>query len=97
MTTADWNDDSVRTVGMFLNGSPLRSPGKHGEQVHDTSFMIWLNAGAEDVELVLPENQWVHEGEVVLSTNEALPVGTPAKSGTSVPLQGRSVLVFRQT
>ncbi|QBX56548.1 glycogen debranching protein GlgX [Nocardioides seonyuensis] len=96
MTTEDWNDDSVHTVGMFLNGSPLRSPSKHGEQIHDKSFMIWLNAGADDVELVLPANKWVHEGEVVLSTNEALPVGSPARAGSSMSLQGRSVLVLRQ-
>ena len=59
--------------------------------------MIWLNAGADDVELVLPANRWVHEGEVVLSTNEDLPVGSPAKAGTSMSLQARSVLVLRQS
>src|SRR6478672_11532336 len=61
MTVDDWNDDSIRTIGMFLNGAPLRSPGPHGEQVRDRSFMIWLNSGVDDVELVLPANQWVHQ------------------------------------
>ncbi|RYB91167.1 glycogen debranching enzyme GlgX [Nocardioides oleivorans] len=96
MTTADWNDDSVRTVGMFLNGAPLRSPDRRGAQVRDKSFMIWLNSG-DDVELVLPENQWVHHGEVVLSTNPALALGTTVVAGESLPLQSRSVLVLRET
>ncbi len=97
MSTADWNDDSCRTVGMFLNGSPLRSPGPRGEQVRDKSFMIWLNAGPDDVELVLPENKWVHHGEVVLSTNADVAVGTPVEAGGTLGLQARSVLVLRQT
>ena len=75
MSTDDWNDDSCRTVGMFLNGAPLRYPGPRGEQVRDKSFMIWLNAGTDDVKLTLPDNQWVHHGEVVLSTNAELAVG----------------------
>ena len=97
MATDDWNDDSVRTVGMFLNGAPLRYPGPRGEQIRDKSFMIWLNAGADDVKLVLPDNQWVHHGEVVLSTNAEVAVGTPVVAGTSMLLQARSVLVMRQT
>ncbi|MCK9824193.1 glycogen debranching protein GlgX [Nocardioides cavernae] len=97
MSTDDWNDDSCRTVGMFLNGAPLRSPGPRGEQVRDQSFMIWLNAGGDDVELVLPANQWVHHGEVVLSTNADIALGTPVVAGSSLELQAHSVLVLRQT
>ncbi|WP_241005369.1 glycogen debranching protein GlgX [Nocardioides sp. zg-1228] len=97
MTVADWNDDSIRTIGMFLNGAPLRSPGPRGEQVRDRSFMIWLNAGVDDVELVLPANTWVHHGEVVLSTNPDVAVGTPVVAGGTLGLQARSVLVLRET
>jgi glycogen operon protein len=97
MSTDDWNDDGCRTVGMFLNGAPLRSPGPRGEQVRDTSFMIWLNAGGDDVQLVLPDNQWVHHGEVVLSTNADVALGTPVVAGSSLELQAHSVLVLRQT
>ncbi|MFC0224051.1 glycogen debranching enzyme GlgX, partial [Nocardioides zeicaulis] len=97
MSTEDWNDDACRTVGMFLNGAPLRSPGPRGEQVRDRSFMIWLNGGVDDVELALPANQWVHHGEVVLSTNADVPLGTPVVAGGTLTLQARSVLVLRQT
>ena len=97
MSTADWNDDTCRTVGMFLNGAPLRSAGRHGEQIHDKSFVIWLNAGAEDVKLTLPDNKWVHHGEIVLSTNAGIDIGAPVMAGSEVLLQGRSVLVMRQS
>ena len=48
MTGDDWHDDASRVVGMFVSGDPLRSPGPRGEQQRDKSFMIWLNAGADD-------------------------------------------------
>ena len=97
MSTDDWNDDGCRTVGMFLTGAPLRYPGPRGEQIRDKSFMVWLNAGGDDVTLVFPANQWVHHGEVVLSTNPDLAVGTPVVAGGSLDLQARSVLVLRET
>jgi len=97
MSTADWNDDGCRTVGMFLNGAPLRYPGPRGEQIRDKSFMIWLNAGGDGVTLTLPDNKWVHHGEVVLSTNTEIAVGAPVLAGTSLELQAHSVLVLRQT
>ena len=49
------------------------------------------------VEVTLPENQWVNHGEVVLSTDTGNPVGTPVAAGDELTLQGRSVLVLRQT
>ena len=80
----DWHDESLGVVGMFVSGDPLRSPGPHGEQQVDRSFMIWLNAGAEPVEVVVPLNEWHQTGEVVLSTDADLPVGTP-HHGRCVP------------
>ncbi|MBB6629272.1 glycogen debranching protein GlgX [Nocardioides sp. KIGAM211] len=97
MTGDDWHDDSLTTVGMFVSGDPLRSPGPRGEQQVDRSFMIWLNSSAKPLRLELPENDWVHSGEVVLSTDFKLPVGTPIKAGDRLSLGSRSVVVFRQT
>ena len=82
---------------MFLSGDPLRSPGRHGEQIHDKSFVIWLNAGAEDVKLTLPATSGCTTGEVVLSTNAGIDIGDPVMAGSEMLLQGRSVLVMRQS
>jgi pullulanase/glycogen debranching enzyme len=96
MTPDDWHDDGLHTVGMFVSGDPLRSPGPRGEQLRDSSFVIWLNASSDDVEVRLPENAWVHKGEVVLSTCGITPVGTPVASGQSLVQGARSVLVLRE-
>ena len=97
MTGRDWHDHSLQVVGMFVSGDPLRSPGPRGEQLHDRSFMIWLNAAAEPVTIALPVNDWVQTGEVVLSTAADLPPGAPLKAGDRITMDGRSVLVLRQT
>ena len=97
MTQPDWYDGRLTALGMFVSGDPLRSPGPHGEQQRDSSFLIWFNSGADEVELTLPRNQWVNHGEVVLSTDPQHRVGDPVASGDLLPLEGRSILVLRQT
>jgi glycogen debranching enzyme GlgX len=95
MTDADWADPDLRAVGSFVSGTPLRQPGPCGEQLIDNSFLIWSNACADPLEISLPENEWVHTGEVVLSTDPAVPVGTQVKAGQDLTLGARSVLVVR--
>ena len=45
---------------------------------------------------MLPENDWVQSGEVVLSSDPKLPNGTPVKAGDRLRLGGRSVVVLRE-
>jgi glycogen operon protein len=97
MTPEDWHDEDLRVVSMFVSGAPLRSPGPRGEQQVDRSFLIYLNSGAEPELIDIPEQTWVQSGEVVLSTDEKLPVGLPVKVGDRLSLGSRSVLVLRQT
>jgi glycogen operon protein len=97
MTTKDWYDESLHVVGMFLTGDPLRSPGPQGQQQRDSSFMIWLNSSEEPTEVTLPENQWVLQGEVALSTDPAIEQGRAVKAGEALVLDARSIAVLRQT
>ena len=96
MTPADWHDPELEAIGMFVSGKPLRSPGPTGEQQIDASFVIWLNAAPDATPILLPENDWVQRGEVAVSTDPDLPVGTPLAAGVTLKLAGRSVLVLRE-
>lgn len=96
MTETDWDDHALPALGMFVSGSPLREPGPRGEQLVDKSFVIWFNSSAVPLQVVLPENDWVQAGEVVLSTDAGLPVGTAVKAGEELTLGSRTVVVFRQ-
>ena len=96
MTGDDWHDPTLTTFGMFVSGDPLRAPGPRGEQQVDASFMMWFNAGRAHVPIQLAENDWVESGEVVLSTDPQLTVGTPVKAGDRIQLRRQSVVVLRQ-
>ncbi|MGA8845958.1 MAG: glycogen debranching protein GlgX [Nocardioides sp.] len=97
MSYEDWHDSDLRTLGMFLNGTPLRSPGPRGEQQVDASFILWFTSSATGVRVSLPSNDWVHAGEVVLSTDPSLTVGTPVLEGKTLALSGPCVVVLRET
>ncbi len=96
MSGDDWHDHSLRAIGMFVSGAPLRSPGPRGEQQVDKSFMLWFNSDWQPQQISLPENDWVQTGEVVLSTDVKLPVGTLVKAGDRISLGRRTVVVLRQ-
>ena len=96
MTGEDWHDPDLRTIGMFVSGSPLRAPGPRGEQQVDKSFMLWFNSDWLPARLSIPDNEWVHTGEVVLSTEFRLPVGIQVHAGDRIQLGRRTVVVFRQ-
>jgi glycogen operon protein len=95
MTDTDWGDTGLATVGAFMSGSPLRSPGPHGEQQLDNSFLIWNNAGDHAVEVTLPLNEWVHAGEVVLSTDPGITDATMVTAGGHLLLGPKTLVVVR--
>jgi glycogen operon protein len=79
---------------MLVTGDPLRSPGPRGEQQWDSSFLLWLNAEPDPIDVTTPEAGW-GPGEVVVSTCPHLPVGTDVAAGETVALGGRTVMVLR--
>ncbi|HSX66318.1 glycogen debranching protein GlgX [Nocardioides sp.] len=95
MTDGDWHDDELRVIGMFVSGSPLREAGPRGEVLHDASFLLWLNGSGNPCECQLADNPWVTSGVVVLSTDDALPVGTPVKAGQTMPLSPHSLVLLQ--
>jgi glycogen debranching enzyme GlgX len=97
MTTDDWHDTGLATLGMFVLGAPLRSPGRHGEQLTDASFLMWFHAGAEPVDVVLPPDPWGRPSEVVLSTEPGVVAGSPVADGEVLALSGPAVVVLRET
>ena len=96
MTDADWFDDRLHTFGMFVSGDPLRAPGPRGEVLRDRSFLLWFNAHPEPGKATLPANDWVHEGEVVLSTDGTHSVGERLQAGAVIDIEPRSVIVLRE-
>ena len=94
MAGDDWADDALSVVGMLVTGDPLRSPGPRGEQQWDSSFLLWLNAEPDPIEVTTPD-LGRGPGEVVVSTCPDHPVGTKVEAGESLTLGGRTVVVRR--
>jgi glycogen operon protein len=97
MTEEAWHDESLRTLGMFLAGDGIRSRGAHGERIVGESFLLWLHADPDPVEVRLPGGDWAERYEVVLDTSRAEPEadGTAYAAGDSVIVPGRSCLLLR--
>ncbi|MER7797442.1 glycogen debranching protein GlgX [Microbacterium sp. NPDC096154] len=97
MRRDDWTDGGLRTIGMFVSGAPLREPGPQGQQLIDSSFLLWFNAADTAVDVPLPQNEWVCVGDVVLSTDPDVPEGARVEAGTTLTLGPRTVVVVRST
>jgi glycogen operon protein len=87
-----WHDAGASTLGVFLAGDALRAVNAKGERKSDTSYVIWLHAGSEPVDVTLPEDWADHYLEVVRTD---APTGTERlKPGSTVTLLDRSFALF---
>jgi glycogen operon protein len=55
MADADWQDASLKAVGLLLNGNENDEKGPHGEAIKDDDLLILLNANDTPVSFVLPK------------------------------------------
>jgi len=78
MTSRDWEHGEA-VLGMFLNGEAIASPGPHGEEVEDDSFVLLFNAHAEDREFKLPRRRMGARWELELCTAD--PNAAPGSAG----------------
>ncbi|MFL6061509.1 MAG: glycogen debranching protein GlgX [Marmoricola sp.] len=92
MDEQDWRASAA--VGMYLNGDGIAGRDPVGQQVTDTHFLLWFNAG-EELTVVLPAAEYAETWEVVLDTTDRLSGGTP-KAGEELRLAARSTVVLRQ-
>jgi isoamylase len=69
MTRREWNGGDP-VLGMFLNGKEINSPGPHGEDIEDDSFLLLINAHGEDREFMLPRRRFGLQWALELSSAE---------------------------
>jgi glycogen debranching enzyme GlgX len=100
MNFDDWQDPTCTTLGMFLAGDALRGVNAVGEQRRDTSYVLWLHAGAEPIEVTLPA-ALASEYVTVIRTDgdldaldDVFGAGERIEPGTAVTLLDRTFAVF---
>ncbi|WP_375481175.1 glycogen debranching protein GlgX [uncultured Jatrophihabitans sp.] len=98
LTSRDWFDGSLRTLGMYLDGRQLRHRTRRGEPVVDESFLLLLHSGDDDRDFLLPGPPWSEGYETVVDTTR--PGGEPAgtaglEADGTVTMTARSALLLR--
>ena len=97
LTTANWFDTGLQTVGMYLDGRGIRHRDAQGRPVVDDSYLVWLHAGPEPLTVHLPDAPWADGYELVVSTEYA--TGAPPETAIVAPgpveLPGRCVWVLK--
>lgn len=96
VTPADWNFPTMRTLGVYLSGSDIRTPDLRGEPVIDDSYLLLLHAGDVRCDFVLPGSPWATRYELVLDTCWASAEPPPPRSVTRrYALAPRSLALLR--
>ena len=54
MSQAQWDEASIRTLGMVLNGDSLEELDSGGQRLQDDTFLLLLNSNDEPVDFTLP-------------------------------------------
>ncbi|TDE14481.1 glycogen debranching protein GlgX [Dyadobacter psychrotolerans] len=96
MPEENWEHDFAKSLGVYLNGKGIRCVGYDGKPVVDDSFYIIFNAHDQPLDYVLPPDECDHGWRKVIDTSNGF-VGEEQeifKSGSSIQVQGRSVIVM---
>ena len=90
MEEADWDGDG-RVLGMYLNGHGIQGMDERGGPIVDDHFCLFFNAGAGDVPLVLPPQEYAGRWAAVIDTAGELDPEAPLHADAELTLPARSV------
>jgi isoamylase len=97
MTEQDWDNASVRSVAVFLNGLGIPDRDPRGERVTDDSFLLCFNAHDEPIDFTLPPAEYATAWELVLDTALDGEIGERTYTcGEVATVTDRSLLVLRK-
>lgn len=93
-----WGHDFAKSLGVFLNGQGIKSPGPRGERVVDNSFYIIFNAHYEPIDFILPSEKYGAEWIKILDTSEnrITEDGEKFHAKDSIKIESRSVTLLKQ-
>jgi len=96
MTRRDWEQAECRALGVFLNGQEIRRRTTEGEQLVDDSFLLVLNASADDVVFQLPTRRFGRIWSVELTTGSPERNATALRARETLYLDPRSLAVLKR-
>jgi glycogen operon protein len=96
MEEGDWNAEGAKAIGMYLNGHGIAGVDATGQQILDDHFLLYFNAGADDVQVTLPPAEFSEAWDAVVDTAAAQVTHDPLPAGEAFELAGRSLVVLRE-
>jgi isoamylase len=98
MTEEDWEAGFGKSVAVYLNGLGVPDRDSRAERVTDDSFLLFFNAHHGSIDFSLPSVEYAEKWSVVLDTASTRVTDVPtAEAGSSLTVEGRSLLVLRKT
>jgi glycogen operon protein len=97
MTDEQWEIGYAKSIGVFLDGNQIPSPGPQGQRISDDSFLLFFNAHYETMEFTLPSELEEKQWSKVIDTKEPRFVTEEIvfTKGQAVPVTERSLVVLR--
>ncbi len=98
MTEDNWREDYAKTLGIFLNGKAIPSPGPKGERIVDDNFFLIFNAHHENISFKLPPQKFGRKWLKILDTalNYFEETGESLAAGKPIQIAGRSVVLLKE-
>lgn len=98
MNEANWRDDYAKTLGIFLNGKAIPSPGPKGERIVDDNFFLIFNAYHENITFKLPPQRFGRKWLKIMDTaiNYFEETGEAFQAGKNIHIAGRSVVLLKE-
>jgi isoamylase len=96
MTQEQWDAGFIKSIGVFLNGDKIPSPGSQGERISDNDFLMFFNAHYEVIEFALAEYFQEYQWSVVIDTKEPrfLKEKRVFTQDQIIPVAARSMMVL---
>jgi glycogen operon protein len=95
MTNGEWNDPRRRALGMLLDGHSILETNAQGEPIVGDTLLVILNAGADNLEFMMPGKAGV-SWERCVDTSSPDDAAAAVEAGTAWPVMARSAVVFRR-
>ena len=96
MEQADWSAAGATAIGMYLNGHGIPGLDAAGQPISDDHFLLYFNAGLEEVTVTLPADEYAEAWDALIDTAAAEVDSSPLKPESTLLLQGNSVVVLRE-
>jgi glycogen operon protein len=96
MEDGDWSAPDARTLGMYLNGHGIAGADARGQEVTDDHFLLYFNADGNDVQIMLPPEEYAAAWDVVIDTADVKRRRGAIKAGVRSKVAARSVVVLRE-